>query len=99
MGWSSLEMGRERLSGGNGNSKVRENNTGIWIDSDGFLHRADDCRLQITVFVSYSTPTFYKKETMYKSVGLEGTMINLAHVWHIYSFVRAVVDESGQTTC
>lgn len=85
-GWSSLEVVRERLRGGNGDSKVMEN-TWIWIDPCGFLHIADDCCLQIIFFISYSSSTFDKKKTMYKSVRLKGTIINLTHVAYLQLYL------------
>lgn len=39
-----------------------ENSMRIWLVSDGLLHRAEDCSLQIIFFISYSGSPLYKKK-------------------------------------
>lgn len=39
-----------------------ENSMRIWVVSDGLLHIAEDCSLQIIFFISYSGSSLYKKK-------------------------------------
>lgn len=38
------------------------NSMRVWIDSDGLLHIAEDCCLQIIFFILYSSSPLYKKK-------------------------------------